>query len=286
MAIQFTPSGQACGAVVTGIDLSKPLSPRKVATLRSAWLEYHVLSFPDQTLSDEDLEHFALYFGAFGEDPFIAPLPGRQHVIAVKRTADETAPIFAEAWHTDWSFQTMPPAGTCLYGITIPGSGGDTLFSNQHSALAGMPDTLRKQLEGKIALHSARGAYSPDGMYGDADRDSDRSMDIMPSRDAMEIQGHPIIRAHPESGQVGVFGCLGYIIGIEGMDNDEATALLLELYQWQTREEFQYRHQWQTGTLVMWDNRSVLHRATGGYEGHERLLHRVTVAEGGASPPC
>jgi taurine dioxygenase len=286
MAIQFTPSGQACGAVVTGVDLSKPLSPSKVASLRAAWLEYHVLSFPGQTLSDQDLEHFALYFGTFGEDPFIAPLPGRQHVIAVKRTADETAPIFAEAWHTDWSFQTMPPAGTCLYGITIPGSGGDTLFSNQHSALASMPDTLRKQLEGKIALHSARGAYSPDGMYGDADRDSDRSMDIMPSTDAMEIQGHPIIRAHPESGQVGVFGCLGYIIGIEGMDNDEATALLLELYQWQTREEFQYRHQWQTGTLVMWDNRSVLHRATGGYEGHERLLHRVTVAEGGASPPC
>jgi alpha-ketoglutarate-dependent taurine dioxygenase len=285
MTIQITPSGQACGAQVTGIDLSKPLSQDAVATLRSAWLDSHVLSFPDQALSDDNLEQFALYFGAFGEDPFIAPLPGREHVIAVKRDAGETAPIFAEAWHTDWSFQATPPAGTCLYGITIPKCGGDTLFSNQHLALTSMPDTLRQQLEGKIALHSARGAYSPDGLYGDAERDSDRSMEITPSNDAMQIQRHPIIRAHPETGQVGIFGCLGYIIGIEGMDNDEASALLLDLYQWQTRDEFQYRHPWQAGTLVMWDNRSVLHRASGGYEGFDRLLHRVTIAEGVGNSP-
>lgn len=284
MTIKITPTEQACGALVTSIDLSEPLSQRAVADLRSAWLNYHVLSFPDQTLSDDDLEQFALYFGAFGEDPFIAPVPGREHVIAVKRDAGETAPIFAEAWHTDWSFQATPPAGTCLYGITIPTSGGDTLFSNQHLALTRMPDKLRQQLEGKIAIHSARGAYSADGMYGDAERDSDRSMDITPSSDAMQIQRHPIVRPHPETGQAGIFGCPGYIIGIEAMDDDNATALLLDLYQWQTREEFQYQHPWQAGTLVMWDNRSVLHRATGGYEGQDRLLHRVTIAQSAENP--
>ena len=94
----------------------------------------------------------------------------------------------------------------------------------------------------------------------------------------MATQLHPIIREHPETGRLGVFSCIGYIIGIDGMPNDEARELLFELYAWQTRDEFVYRHQWQPNMLTMWDNRSVLHKATGGYDGHDRLLHRTTIA--------
>jgi alpha-ketoglutarate-dependent taurine dioxygenase len=70
--------------------------------------------------------------------------------------------IFAEAWHTDWSFQSNPPAGTCLYGITIPESGGDTLFANQDMALEEMPSALRTRIEGRYAIHSAAGGYAPE----------------------------------------------------------------------------------------------------------------------------
>jgi taurine dioxygenase len=97
----------------------------------------------------------------------------------------------------------------------------------------------------------------------------------------MATQLHPIIRPHPETGRLGVFGAFGYMIGIEGMEDADANALLGELYAWQSREEFRYRHVWQPEMLVMWDNRSVLHSATGGYEGHARLLHRTTI---GAAP--
>ncbi|HBS31836.1 MAG TPA: TauD/TfdA family dioxygenase, partial [Parvularcula sp.] len=117
MTLRITPSGEACGASVTGVDLSAPLNDGEVAGIRAAWLEHLVLAFPGQRMSDDDLERFTLYFGPFGEDPFIAPVPGRKHIIAVSRAATETGPIFAEAWHTDWSFQATPPAGTCLYGI-------------------------------------------------------------------------------------------------------------------------------------------------------------------------
>ncbi|MEZ5708745.1 MAG: TauD/TfdA family dioxygenase [Blastomonas sp.] len=277
MAIEVIPSGQACGASICGPDLSRPLTDEIVADIRAAWLEHHVLAFPDQAMSDDDLERFTLYFGPFGDDPFIAPVKGRKHVIAISRNADETAPLFAENWHSDWSFQEKPPAGTCLYGITIPPMGGDTWFANQHAALDAMPDELRERLEGCIAVHSARNAYSPDGAYGDADRAKGRSMDIRPSEDASATQLHPIIRKHPETGRKGLFSCIGYIAGIEGMAQDKAMSLLLELYQWQTRDEFVYRHKWSPNMLVMWDNRSVLHRATGGYEGHARLLHRTTI---------
>jgi taurine dioxygenase len=276
MPITVTPSGQACGATVTGVDLSQPLSADTAAEIRAHWLDHHVLAFPDQSMSDDDLERFTLAFGGFGDDPFIAPIPGRDHIIAVERLADETSPLFAENWHSDWSFQAVPPAGTCLYGIEIPPIGGDTLFANQHAALDAMPDRLRHRLEGKRAIHSAKRAYAPDGAYGDADT-AKRSMDIRPSSEAEAIQRHPIIRKHPETGREGLFSCFGYIIGIEGMDDAEAVPLLIELYQWQGREASQYRHKWQSGMLLMWDNRSVLHAATGGYDGHHRLLHRTTI---------
>jgi taurine dioxygenase len=275
--ISITPSGQACGASVNGVDQSKPLTPQDIAEIRAAWLEHHVLAFPDQPLSDDDLERFTTYFGAFGDDPFIAPIEGRRHIIAVERRADETSPLFAENWHSDWSFQLRPPAGTSLYGIAIPPLGGDTLFANQHAALDAMPDALRGRIEGRMAIHSAKRAYAPDGMYGAGDA-KDRSMVIRPSKDAEKTQTHPLVRKHPETGREGLFSCFGYIVGIEGMHDSEAIPLLMELYQWQSREAFQYRHKWQPRMLVMWDNRSLLHAATGGYAGHHRLLHRTTIA--------
>jgi len=276
MALEITPSGAACGAFVRGVDLTKPLTAETASDIRAAWLEHHVLIFEDQSMDIDDLERFTLSFGPFGEDPFIAPIPGREHVIAVKREADEKAPVFAESWHTDWSFQETPPAGTCLYGVTIPPAGGDTLFANQHLALERMPDALRTKLEGKMAIHSARAPYAPDGFYGEKEA-ALRSMDIRPSKEAFEEQQHPIIRKHPETGKEGVFGCAGYIVGIADMAPEESMALLGELYQWQTREDFQYRHKWSDNMLVMWDNRSVLHKATGGYDDHARLLYRTTI---------
>jgi taurine dioxygenase len=277
MTIQVFPSDQACGATIRNVDLTEELSNQTIADIRGAWLEHHVVAFPNQSMTDDDLERFTLYFGPFGHDPFFGPIPGREHIAAIRRDADEVLPLFAEGWHTDWSFQEKPPQGTCLLGITIPPTGGDTLFANQHRALDDMPEELRSRLEGKQAVHSARLPYAPDGAYGDNDRSSGRSMDIRPSEEALAEQLHPIIREHPETGRRGIFSTLGYIVGIQGMEHEAAIALLQELHQWQSRPEFHYVHQWESNMLVMWDNRSVLHRATGGYDGHARLLHRTTI---------
>lgn len=276
MAIEVTPTGQACGARVTGVDLTSPLSDDEVAAIRAAWLDHHVLVFPDQPVSDDDLERFTLYFGPFGHDPFFEAIDGREHIAAIHRLPDEQAPLFAESWHADWTFQAFPPDGTCLASKVVPPSGGDTLYANQVAALAAMPATLRAKIDGKIAVHSARTAYAPDGMYGEADGD-DRSMRIVVSDEAYDTQTHPLIRVHPESGVEVIYSTFGYIVGIEGMPDDEAAELLIELYKWQTRDEFVYRHVWEPNMVTMWDNRCVLHRATGGFEGFERLLHRTTI---------
>ena len=276
--LHITPSGQACGATVEGVDLAQPLDAPTIEAIREAWLQHHVLAFPQQQLSDPDLVRITRYFGELGDDPYFVPISDDNPVVALTRRADEQAPVFAESWHSDWSFKTHPPIGPCLYSLVVPPVGGDTSFANQQLAVARMPAELRARLDGKIALHSAAAAYGPDGTYGTKDQGSDRTMQILYSEAALETERHAIINAHPESGAETLFSTVGYICAIEGMEQDQAQQLILDLYAWQIREEFQYTHKWQPNMFVMWDNRSVLHRANGGYDGYARDLHRTTIA--------
>jgi taurine dioxygenase len=274
--MRIEPSGEVCGAEVFCVDLSGPLSAQTFAEVRAAWLAHRVLAFPDQYLDDDALERFTRAMGGFGVDPFFAPIEGRTHIAAILREADETTPLFAENWHSDWSFLPEPPAGTCLAAVEIPPIGGDTLFADQVAAFAALPDDRKERLRSLTAIHSARLAYAPEGSYGE--RDTGRSMAIRPDESARATQRHPLVRRHPETGEEALFSTLGYIVGIEGMDDAEAFAFLRELADWQVRDGFVHRRRWKPGMVVLWDNRSVLHRATGGYEGHRRELHRTTIA--------
>ncbi len=276
MTLTIEPSDQACGARITGLDLSLPIGDDLAAEIRAAWLRHKVLAFPNQQMDDDALERFTLAMGGFGEDPFFAPIEGRRNIAAILREADERTPLFAENWHSDWSFLEKPPAGTCLLAIEIPPVGGDTMFADQAAAFAALPNERKDHLRTLTAIHSAQLAYAPDGTYGK--RDTGRSMAIRSDETARKTMLHPLVQPHPETGEECLFSTLGYIIGIEGMAQSEAIALLAELAQWQMRDEFLYCHRWEPDMLVMWDNRAVLHKATGGYEGHRRELHRTTIA--------
>lgn len=279
MTLTVTPSAAACGATITGVDLTQKLSDDLVAEVRAHWLENKVVAFPNQPLAPEDLERFATYFGDIGEDPFFDHIEDYPNICAIQRNADEKTTIFAEFFHTDWSFMAVPPAGTALFGITIPPEGGDTLFADQVKAFEEMPDDLREKFENLTAIHSAALGYAPDGAYGEEDQKQGRSMVIKPSEKARETCEHPLVRTHHETGKQALFSSVAYIKGFDGYSTEEANALLGELYMYQTQEQFVYRHKWEKDMLVMWDNRSLLHAATGGYDGYDRLLHRVTIAD-------
>jgi len=276
MSLTVSPSGQSCGATVTGADLSGELTAKLIADIRAAWLQHKVLAFAGQQMDDDALERFTIAMGGFGEDPFFAPIKGRQNIAAILREADETSPLFAENWHSDWSFLAQPPSGTCLLAVDIPPTGGDTLFANQIAAFNALTPERQEFIRGLTAIHSAQLAYAPDGSYGE--KDTGRSMDIRPDESARATQTHSLVQRHAETGEEALYSALGYIIGIEGMDQADAIVLLSQLAHCQSRDEFVYRHRWEPDMLVMWDNRSVLHKATGGYEGHRRELHRTTIA--------
>jgi len=225
----------------------------------------------------EDLERFAPLIGPYGPDPYFESVPGHPHVAQVRREADETTSLFADNWHSDWSFLAHPPAGTLLYGDVIPPVGGDTLFANQYLAWDALSPAMKRLLQPLQGVHSARRGYARDGRYGE--KDAGRSMAIRYDDSALATQLHPIARRHPETGRIALFVSPGYTIGIDGLPDDEAQPLLMELFKHQARPEFVYTHRWQPAMLVLWDNRCLVHAATGGYAGHRRLLHRITVGE-------
>ncbi len=277
MAMLISVEDAPCGATVLGADLSQPLSTDQQAQVRAWWLAHQVLAFPDQALTLQDLERFALSIGPFGSDPYFKAVPGHPHVAQVKREANETSTLFADNWHSDWSFLAQPPAATLLYGDVIPPLGGDTLFANQYMAWEALPSAMKTLLQDKQGVHSARRGYAPQGRYGQGD--VGRSMAIRYDDSALATQLHPVARVHAETGRTALFVSPGYTIGIAGLPEDEAQAVLRELYAHQGAPDFVYRHRWAAGMLVLWDNRCLVHAATGGYDGHRRLLHRITVGE-------
>jgi len=274
--LTINPRDGGFGAEVSGIDLAAPLAHEAVEALEDAFASHGVLWFPDQPLNHDQLEAFTQCFGVFGWDPFVAPLADRPHILEVRREPDETVSPFGGAWHSDWSFQETPPKATILHAKVIPPVGGDTLYADGVAAYEALSPAFRQMIAPLRMVHSAGGPYGAGGFY--AKEEGRRSMTILPSAAADKTWTHPLVRTQPRSGVKALFANPVYTVGIEGFTKEESTALLAFLFHHMVDDRFVYRHKWAVNMLTMWDNRRLLHNATGGYDGHSRVLHRTTVA--------
>jgi taurine dioxygenase len=264
------------GAVIRGVDLSKDAPAQHAAAWVLALARHGVLVFPEQRMTVEDLERVTGVFGGFGVDPFVEPLAGHPHVIEVRREADEKSIVFGGAWHSDWSFQARPPAATLLLGQIIPPVGGNTAYVDTARAYEAMSSEWRERASRLRAIHSASAAY---GTQGALARDSQpSSMKIITGEAAHGTQVHPVVRTHPITGRRSLFINPVYTRAIDGVSDEESKEILAQLYIHMLDEQFQYEHEWSSNMLVVWDNRTTMHLARGGYEGHRRLLYRTTVA--------
>lgn len=274
--IRVTPEASGFGAVVEGIDLSRPLAEPVRQEMLRAWAEHAVLSFPRQALSLEALEAATLQFGPFGADPFIKPMDGHPNVLELRREPDEKATNFGAGWHSDWSFQPEPPAATLLHARVVPPVGGDTLFADCAAAYDALSPAMKDLLAPLRAVHSASRAYGTQGVF--ARETEKRTMQIVVSPEADKTHAHPLVRTHPVSGRKALFVSPVYTVGIEGMTPEESQAILGFLFKHMTQDAFIFRHRWAKDTLLIWDNRRTVHFAEGGYDGHLRVMHRTTVA--------
>ena len=275
MRVNENLSKNGIGVEVSEFSLSD-LTVENVAFLRSKWVEYGLIVFPKLPLSHDEFKDFALSFGNFGDDPFISSLPDYPNIAEIKRSANEKATPFGGTWHSDWSFMKKPPSATLLHSKIIPPVGGNTLFANTEKAFAALPEKMKDKLRNLKVIHSAKIPYADDGFY--ALEKEERSMKILPSKEAKATFSHPMIKIHPETKKECLFINPVYTINIEGFSEDESQQLLWELYEHMIQDQFVYEHVWNEDMLIMWDNRTVMHQATGGYDGFDRLLHRITLA--------
>ena len=275
MRVNENLSKNGIGVEVSDFSLSD-LTAENVAFLRSKWVEYGLIVFPKLPLSHDEFKDFALSFGNFGDDPFISSLPDYPNIAEIKRSANEKATPFGGTWHSDWSFMKKPPSATLLHSKIIPPVGGNTLFANTEKAFAALPEKMKDKLRNLKVIHSAKIPYADDGFY--ALEKEERSMKILPSKEAKATFSHPMIKIHPETKKECLFINPVYTINIEGFSEDESQQLLWELYEHMIQDQFVYEHVWNEDMLIMWDNRTVMHQATGGYDGFDRLLHRITLA--------
>lgn len=266
----------AGGVRISGVDLSRPLSPELKTSILGAFREHHVVVFPGQALSREQQYAFAANFGEI-EPSGARDEPGKRHAVAhvisnldgAGNPVDRSAsPVSNYRWHTDKAYYVVPPMLTALYAVEMPAEGGDTEFANTAMGYAALPDRTKR------AIHGLRVVFC----WGAA-----RSREEGAQRSGAETQerppvDHPLVRTHPETGSKALY--LGnHASHILGMPEREGAALLAELLEHTTSPEFVYAHRWRKGDLIMWDNRCLLHRAVANYDvkRDRRILHRSVV---------
>ena len=275
MEIKIPSNSAKLGVEISDLNLSGDFTADEISKIRKSWTDYGVAFFPDQKLSHENFEKFSLLFGKFGDDPYLKSLDERPNIVEVKRSANEKAPPFGGSWHSDWSFQKTPPSATLLHSKVVPPVGGDTLFANTQLAYEELNQETKDKIDNLEVIHSAGLPYADDGFY--ATEKEERAMKILPSKKAKETQLHPLVKTHPETMKKCLFINPVYTVAINNFSDEDSFLLLSSLYEHMTQEKYIYRHEWTKDSLLMWDNRTVVHAADGGYDGYERLMHRITV---------
>jgi len=274
-----TKSGAACGAEIA-CDLAQDIDEATFREIERAFHDNILVVFRRQSLSNERHIEFSRRFGEL-EIHIVKKyvLPGFPEILLISNIRNDQGEHIGLAdagftWHSDTSYRRRPSRCSLLYAKEVPQRDGrplgDTVFANAIAAYEALPERMKERLAGLKAIHrySARRRVA----------DSPRPKLTQGQLDETPDIAHPIVRTHPYTGRRSLYVTAGECIGIEGMPDAEAIDLIAELDTHCVRPEFLYRHKWQVGDLLMWDNTSSMHLAICDYAVPERrLMHRTTV---------
>ena len=245
------------GARVQGLDV-RQVSDVQMQALNRLFSQHHVLVFPGQDLTPDEQIAFASRWGELVAHPY-ASMPDYPNIIELKNRGKKKD--VNQHWHSDMTFNPEPPKLTMLYALEAPEYGGETAFSNQVLAYEELSPGLKAVLDNTRALHTAEGLAT---LYGEDSSQAPRAE-------------HPVVRTHDESGLRALYVCRAFTRQFVGWSRTDSKALLEHLFEHSIRPEYQARHQWRPGDLVMWDNRCLLHYAVHDHGDEPRLIHRLQV---------
>ena len=268
---------------VSGVDITKPLSPSLAASIEAGMDQYGVLVFHDQRFTDETQLAFSRHFGeleiANGDINF---LTGRRlesaHVNDISNldldnqllARDSRRQLFNlgnRLWHSDSSFKEVPAKYSLLSARIIPDAGGDTEFADMRAAYDALDDDGKAECEELICEHSQLYSRGVLGFTGFTDEDKERFKPVL----------QRLVRRHPSSRRKSLY-LASHAGAIIGWPVPEARQFLRDLTEFATQRRFVYAHQWKQHDLVMWDNRATMHRARTFPSEQVRDMHRTTVA--------
>lgn len=269
--------GDVLGAEVIGLDLSRPLVAEDFARIHRAHLEHHVLVFRDQQITPAQQVDFSRRFGPLQIHVLSQfALAGHPEILIISNIKEHGQPIglgdAGHFWHSDLSYVEKPSLGSMLHAQELPAEGGDTLFANQHLAWDRLPEHLKTAVQGLRAEHTYLARYEELRA-----RNPWRPALTQEQIDKVRPVVHPVVRTHPENGRKALFVSEHFTTRIVGLPEDESRDLLGQLFAHSTQPSLQYRHAWQPGDIVFWDNRSVTHLAAGTPEHLRRKLYRTTI---------
>jgi taurine dioxygenase len=279
MALEIVRTAAPIGAEIRGADLRKTINADDLATIERLFNEHGVIFFRRQFLDPADLLRLTGHFGeqeinTFSTTHGVAGHPG---VVVVSNIEEQGRAIgvkrAGERWHSDMCYSAKPPRGTILSACEVPVQNGltlgDTCFAATHTAYDDLPAAMKQRIDGLRAVFDFGGRV--------------RAVRITAQqREAYPAVSHPLVRTHPFTGRKCLYVMRDDCTGIDGIEDAEAHQLIAALADHITRPEYVYRHRWQAGDVLLWDNCTVQHMAIQDYElPLRRLMYRTTFAADG-----
>lgn len=261
--------GRHLGAEIKGLDLRQPLDPATFHALESALIDNKVIFARGQNLTTSEHVRLSRMFGDLEVHPFRPE--GEFPEIMVLDNHKDNPVLSTDVWHSDTTFRVRPTKYTILRCQVMPRTGGDTLWADMIAAYNGLSETFQRMITGLRAVHDFKNFRV---LFKNTDEDRAR---LRRMEELYPNPIHPVVRTHPVTGAKILFVNPQFTLHIQGLEEDESRGLLDILFRQAQIPEYQFRHRWQPGDIVFWDNTATQHYAANDYYPERRRMERTAV---------
>jgi len=263
--IQIAPVKNDLGCFID-LNLSKT-NEEKINYIKNILNEFGVVFFKNQNLDPKSFVKLAKNWGELADYPMLKGHPEYPEITVVERKLKDTGSNFGgEFFHTDSSYTINPPRFTFLMGVEVPKKGlGNTLFANQYLAYKKLPEKIKEKIKKMKGIFSSAGPISVTRLEREKESGTGKAKDFIAEHNLIKKIGN----------KSAIYCSPGHVVSLKNCIKDEIDSLKNFIFKHQTRKDFIFAYEWEKGDVVLWDNRSIIHKASA-FNGN-RKMYRITV---------